>query len=389
MAVNADGTLTRRMDGTHGAVSSDSFATLGLSGALQLAGMRHDLQFGMDHEKRKIFRADLLRDSRTSRFDYLDPVYGQVVPSTRVVAGDSDQTDKLRSDSLYFQDSIHLDDRWILVGGARYQIYDQLAGRGRPFNANTDINGQKWVPRGGLVYRLSDEVSLYGSYTRSFKPNSTIAPLSTGETIDSAILPEEATSWGWAPSWMCRGVSAAPWRCSTSARRTCWSTNSTAPATAACAPPAGSARAAWNWTSPARLSERWSLIGSYAWLDAEVTEDPTLKGKRLQNVARNTASLSAVYELGEVLGGDRLRLGGGARYVGERPGDPGNSFDLPSYTVADAFASYDTRFGGHGVKFRFNVKNLFDRTYYPSSANRLYVAMGEPRQFQVSTTVEF
>ncbi|RJT43663.1 hypothetical protein D6C61_25930, partial [Escherichia coli] len=50
-----------------------------LSGTLQLAGMQHDLQFGMDHEKRKIFRADLLRDSKTSRFDYLDPVYGQVV----------------------------------------------------------------------------------------------------------------------------------------------------------------------------------------------------------------------------------------------------------------------------------------------------------------------
>lgn len=124
------------------------------------------------------------------------------------------------------------------------------------------------------------------------------------------------------------------------------------PATAACAPPAGSARAAWSWTSPASFSERWSLIGSYAWLAAEVTEDPTLEGKRLQNVARNTASLSAVYELGQLFGGDRLRLGGGARYVGKRPGDPANSFDLPSYTVADAFASYDTRFGGHGVKFR-------------------------------------
>ena len=56
--------------------------------------------------------------------------------------------------------------------------------------------------------------------------------------------------------------------------------------------------------------------------------------------------------------------------------------------MADAFASYDTRFGGHGVKFQLNVKNLFDRTY-PVSANRLYVAMGEPRQFQLSTTVEF
>ena len=389
MAVNADGTLTRRMDGTHGAVSSDSFATLGLSGTLQLAGMQHDLQFGMDHEKRKIFRADLLRDSKTSRFDYLDPVYGQVVPSTRVVAGDSDQTDKLRSDSLYFQDSIHLDERWILVGGARYQIYDQLAGRGRPFNANTDINGQKWVPRGGLVYRLSDEVSLYGSYTRSFKPNSTIAPLSTGETIDSAILPEEATSWELGAKLDVPGRLSGTLALFDIRKKNVL-VNELDGAGNSSVRAAGRVRSrGLELDLTGQLSERWSLIGSYAWLAAEVTEDPTLEGKRLQNVARNTASLSAVYELGQLFGGDRLRLGGGARYVGKRPGDPANSFDLPSYTVADAFASYDTRFGGHGVKFQLNVKNLFDRTYYPSSANRLYVAMGEPRQFQVSTTVEF
>ncbi|EOD8927098.1 TPA: TonB-dependent siderophore receptor [Pseudomonas aeruginosa] len=389
MAVNADGTLTRRMDGTHGAVSSDSFATLGLSGTLQLAGLQHDLQFGMDHEKRKIFRADLLRDSKTSRFDYLDPAYGQVVPSTRVVAGDSDQTDKLRSDSLYFQDSIHLDERWILVGGARYQIYDQLAGRGRPFNANTDINGQKWVPRGGLVYRLSDEVSLYGSYTRSFKPNSTIAPLSTGETIDSAILPEEATSWELGAKLDVPGRLSGTLALFDIRKKNVL-VNELDGAGNSSVRAAGRVRSrGLELDLTGQLSERWSLIGSYAWLAAEVTEDPTLEGKRLQNVARNTASLSAVYELGQLFGGDRLRLGGGARYVGKRPGDPANSFDLPSYTVADAFASYDTRFGGHGVKFQLNVKNLFDRTYYPSSANRLYVAMGEPRQFQLSTTVEF
>ncbi|WP_447532162.1 hypothetical protein, partial [Pseudomonas aeruginosa] len=47
------------------------------------------------------------------------------------------------------------------------------------------------------------------------------------------------------------------------------------------------------------------------------------------------------------------------------------------------------RFAGQGVTSLLNVITLFDRTYYPSSANRLYVAMGEPRQLQVSTTVEF
>jgi iron complex outermembrane receptor protein len=35
-----------------------------------------------------------------------------------------------------------------------------------------------------------------------------------------------------------------------------------------------------------QLSERWSLIGAYAYTDAEVTKDPDYKGNRLQNVAR-------------------------------------------------------------------------------------------------------
>ncbi len=245
------------------------------------------------------------------------------------------------------------------------------------------------MPRGGLVYRLSDEVSLYGSYTRSFKPNSTIAPLSTGETIDSAILPEEATSWELGAKLDVPGRLSGTLALFDIRKKNVL-VNELDGAGNSSVRAAGRVRSrGLELDLTGQLSERWSLIGSYAWLAAEVTEDPTLEGKRLQNVARNTASLSAVYELGQLFGGDRLRLGGGARYVGKRPGDPANSFDLSSYTVADAFASYDTRFGGHGVKFQLNVKNLFDRTYYPSSANRLYVAMGEPRQFQLSTTVEF
>ncbi len=94
------------------------------------------------------------------------------------------------------QDSIHLTEQWILVAGGRFQEYDQYAGKGVPFKANTDSNGQKWVPRAGLVYSYTDELSFYGSYTESFKPNSTIAPLSGSSTVlDGGIAPEEAKSW--------------------------------------------------------------------------------------------------------------------------------------------------------------------------------------------------
>jgi iron complex outermembrane receptor protein len=35
------------------------------------------------------------------------------------------------------------------------------------------------------------------------------------------------------------------------------------------------------------------------------------------------------------------------------------------------------------------VKNLFNRTYYPSSANRYFVAIGDARQVSLLTTLQF
>jgi len=77
------------------------------------------------------------------------------------------------------------------------------------------------------------------------------------------------------------------------------------------------------------------------------------------------------------------------RYGGERAGDALNDFDLPAYTVADAFATYDTRIEGQKVTFQFNVKNLFDRTYYTSAASRMFVSIGDSRQMTLSSTLAF
>lgn len=381
-------TVTRRIDGTHGAVSTNSFARLGLNGDFELFGLRHELMTGIDSEKRKIFRADLIRGA-TSTLGYTNPLYGRVGESDNVDAASSDQTDKLRSDSAYFQDSIHLNERWILVLGTRYQRYDQWAGRGRPFKANTDVKDHEWTPRAGLVYRLSDEVSLYGSYTYSFKPNSTIAPLANDQVLDSATPPEEARSWELGGKLEIPGRITANLALFDIHKRNVLVSQLDANGDSY-SRAAGKVRSyGLELDVSGQLNERWSLIGSYAWLHAEVTEDPELEDNRLQNVAKTSASASLVYDAGSLFGGDRLRLGGGTRYVGKRSGDAANSFTLPSYTVTDVFASYDTRVGEHRLNLQLNVKNLFDKTYYASSASQYYVSLGEPRQFQLSTTLEF
>lgn len=386
----AKGTLTRNMDGTQGALSTDRFTTVSLQGQVELAGMQHDLVLGVDDEYRKIYRADLIRQkSQAPSFSYLDPVYGREVAGTTVSAADSAQTDLLRSDSVFLQDSIHLNEQWILVAGGRFQEYDQYAGKGRPFKANTDTNGQKWVPRAGLVYRYSDALSFYGSYTESFKPNSTIAPLSGSSTVlDGSVAPEEAKSWELGAKLVLPGLITGNIALFDIKKRNVLVANAEGPVTIYSA--AGEVRSrGLEMDLSGQLSEHWSLIGSYAYTDAEVTEDPTYQGKKLQNVARNSGSLSAVYDFGSLIGGDQLRVGAGARYVGERAGNAVNDFDLPGYTVADAFATYDTRLDGQKVKFQLNVKNLFDRTYYTSAASRFFVSMGDSRQVSLSSTLEF
>ncbi|WP_096470619.1 TonB-dependent siderophore receptor [Burkholderia stabilis] len=383
------GTLSRSNDATHGSLSTDSYGIAYVNGKVTLAGMRHDVQLGVDSEYRRIYRKDMLRQAVKTPFSYIDPVYGLLSPSSTVSASDSDQTDTLHDTSVFLQDSIHLTDKWIVSGGLRYITYNQVAGRGRPFKANTDLSGSKWLPRAGVVYKWTDSFSLYGSYSQSLKPSSSIAPM-TGYVIDGSTPPEEATAWEVGgkldlPGGMTgtlalfnidkKNVLVSQFNDTT--KLTDWRTS-------------GKARSRGvELDLTGRIGERVNVIASYAYIDAKTVEDPLYAGNRLWNVARHTASLAAVYDVGTLIGGDDLRIGAAARYVGARPGDSANSFTLPSYVLADAFATYDTRIGKQKLSFQLNVKNLFNRTYYPSSANRYFVAIGDARQVSLLTTLQF
>jgi iron complex outermembrane recepter protein len=387
---NVLGTLSRSNDATHGALSTDSYAIAYVDGHFDVAGLRNDLQAGVDEEYRRIYRRDLLRQATQYTFSYINPVYGRESPSSTVSASDSDQTDTLHDRSFFIQDSLHLSDKWIVSGGVRYLSYSQVAGKGRPFVVNTDIDGGKWLPRAGIVYKATETLSFYGSYSQSLKPTSTIAPLSSGVVIDSSVQPEEATAYEIGaklamPSGLTgtlalfdiekKNVLVSQYNDAT--KLTDWRTS-------------GRARSRGvELDVSGQIGEHWSVIASYAYLDAKTTEDPLYAGKRLWNVPQQTASLAAVYDFGTLFGGDDFRLGAAGHYVGSRPGDSANSFTLPSYFLADAFATYETKIGKRNVSVQLNIKNMFNKTYYPSSANRYFVAIGDARQVSLITTLEF
>lgn len=389
-AVNpVTGIVTRSNDGTQGSLSNVSYGTSYLQGGFWLGGMRNEVLFGGDAQYRTIYRQDLIRQATANVFNIYDPVYGLLQPGTTVSPADSDQTDKLGTRSLFFQDTLHLTDRFALVGGVRYMEYEQLAGKGRPFITNTDLSGDKALPLGGAILKLTDQVSLYASYTQSLKPTSTIAPLTGGVVIGSNIAPEAGVQWETGLKFdLNKRLSGTVALYDIDKKNVLVSQlNSTTGDTEYRT--AGKVRSRGAEIDvTGRLTDNWSMIGSYGYTDARVTDDPILAGKALQNVALNTASLYLVYDFGTALPG-RLRIGAGAHYVGNRPGDAANTFILPAYTVADVFATYETKYQNLPVIYQLNVKNLFDTVYYPSAVNNLNVAMGDARRVSLSATVKF
>src|SRR3546814_376532 len=120
----------------------------------------------------------------------------------------------------------------------------------------------------------------------------------------------------------------------------------------------------------------WKVIGSLAYLDAEITEDNTFEvGNRLQNVPRWSGSLWSTYEIqGGTMRG--LEFGGGVFAVGRREGDLDNSFEAAGYARVDAFARYRIN---QSLQVSLNVDNLFDTDFIEAPVGRTQVYPGAPR----------
>lgn len=376
------GALTRRADATQDSNLDVHALRVDLTGRHNLFGFTNEFLIGASYDYSKVIRTDLIRGPTSTSFNIYRPVHDLLPRSYNVVATDSDQTERLETASVYVQDTLWLTDRLSLVGGARLQAFDQFAGRGRPFSANTDISGNKVIPRAGILYKLTPAISIYASYTESFKPNSQIA-----QAI-GALPPEEGKSYEvGAKAELPFGLTATAAVFDIDKRNVLY-TETVGGTTIART--AGRVRSRGAEIEVAgNLTSQLSVIANYAYTDLKVSDDPTLApGSSLPNVARNSGALFVTYDFGP-FGPGKLRAGGGVRYVGERPGDAANSFYLPEYAVADLFVAYDTKLGANPLSLQLNVKNLFDKVYYPSAVNNLNVAVGEPFQALVTARLGF
>ncbi|WP_088241456.1 TonB-dependent receptor [Calothrix rhizosoleniae] len=335
-----------------------------LVGDFTTGSIKHKLLVGVDLKRREqlnnLGRGNL---RGVTPFDIFNPVYGAVSrpnPDDEPIFFDGDT--KLDRLGVYLQDQVTLLPNLKLMAGIRYDTVEQkTTNRPSLFNptgSETTQNDDAFSPRIGVVYQPSKEISLYGSYSQSFVPNT--ATTVSGDTLEPtrgkqfelgvrAELLQGKLTTNLAVFNIVKDNVAAP-----------------DPDNTNFSIAVGKQRSQGiELDIIGKIAPGWNVVANYAYLDAETTEDTSdLEGNRLFNVPRHSANLWTNYKIqsGSLQG---LGFGIGFNFVGERFGDLANSFKVDSYFLTNAAISYER----DDFRAALNFRNLFDVDYIQGTEN--------------------
>lgn len=133
------------------------------------------------------------------------------------------------------------------------------------------------------------------------------------------------------------------------------------------------------------------LLGGVTLLDAELTktQDGLDEGNRAIGVPRTQVNFSTEWDVPGIQG---LALIGRALYTGSQYADTANDLEVSSWTRFDLGARYRMTIDDRDVTLRARVDNITNRDYWASVGgfpNANYLVLGAPRTLLLSATVDF
>ncbi|ATQ68792.1 MULTISPECIES: TonB-dependent siderophore receptor [Methylosinus] len=374
---------------------------LDLTGEIITGPLRHKTLVGLDWYK---YQDDWVGDYGftlpTAPLNIYSPVYGNLTGILHQLA-DSARSNVLwrtrRQDfGVYAQDQISLfDDRLqILLGGrwdkASAAVASVYGGdwescfpscTGYPLNTYSDK--PKLSPRAAVLYRLTDNISVFGGYVRSFGANN-------GASASGQVYaPEEAYQWeaGAKSVWLDGDVTASV----TLFDLTKKNILKADPLNPGLSLPVGVVNSRGVELDIAgKVTENLSVIGSYTFDVAKIVDDNNngFAGHRFNSVAPHVGNIWAKWDTAPNQP-EGWELGFGAYASDERWGADDNTWKMPAYVKFDSMAAWRTLIEDHKVTFRFNVKNLSDTKYFERSDGWMFAYYGAPRTFIGSVNFQF
>ncbi|MDH4570777.1 TonB-dependent siderophore receptor [Pseudomonas sp. BN414] len=353
---------------------NDSITQLELHGLFETGSWLHQTLAGLEYEN---YRNSQKYPQSLASLDYgqdiYNPVYGKPKPP---IVNPNDFFERVESRALNLQDQIDFGHGWKGLIGARFERFEQTA-LNRTTRVSNDQDKDSLTLRSGVLYQLIPEVGLFANAATSVRPNA-ISSQGTVFEPEKGFGKEAGLKLDLLEGRL--GATAALFHI---AKENVLTADPTNPGENIAA---GRARSqGLDLQVSGQLTDAVRLIGAFAYIDAEVTKDNVLpEGSRLLGVPEHSGNLLAVYEFqgGRLRGSD---VGAAFNYVGDRSGQAGSQFELPAYSTFDLLAHYRA---SERTTLGLNLNNLFDRKYYERSYNSVWVMPGEPRNFNLSLTLD-
>ncbi len=383
LSFDADTNTVFRLPASQDSQTRNYTLQTNLVGEFATGNIQHKLLAGFDY---------IHRTSRTfskvgatpSFLDVFNPVYEGSKPDESTLPDFGGDDVNSNNWGFFLQDQVSLSKKLKLLAGLRYDTLSQKTVNlpGASIEAGTTtLNETALTPRLGLLYQLTDNLSVYGSYSRSFSAN-------TGSTVSGRPLdPQKAKGYefGLKTELFDRKLLATIAYFDITKQNVA----GTDPDFPLFSITTGEQQSRGIELDIAgELAPGWKVIGSYAYTNAKITvdSDPTNVGNKLFGTPDNAASLWTTYEIqqGSLKG---LGLGLGLNYVGDRQGDNANTYRLGSYLTTDAALFYKRDRWRLGLNF----KNIGNVKYVESSFGNAAAGINFGTPFTVigSLSVQF
>lgn len=305
-----------------------------IEGDVRLGPTRHLLTAGLDYQNALWTEGNYISATLPGTFNVYNPVYGTLNPSTYVGVDRPDN--KIIQTGLYVMDHMEWGP-WVVSGALRRdEASNQLIATSG--GVSTVKNGAT-TGQAGLMYRFTNGVSPYISYSEAFVPN-----LGTdgagGYLKPTTGTQDEAGIKYLAPSG--NTSVAFAWFDIKQTNRI------VAGATPSGVDQVGSVTDGWEISARHRMGAL-EVLANYT--DMTAINDATKK--RLSSIAEKTASLWGQYRFSH-----GWRAGVGGRYVGNVVG-ANDAPVVPSVTLYDAMVGYSIG----QWDLRLNIQNIADKEY--------------------------
>ncbi len=290
---------------------------------------------------------------------------------------------RLRTHGIYVQNQITMGDFKVLLGLRQEYFHDEL-------NYKTEneefVEQSARIPRLGLVYTVSPGINLYATYVDGYQPQtaSDINDPNAGGPFDP--LTSNLIEVGTKTNWLNGRLNATLALYHLVQQGELYNAND--PDNPDLLVQIGEEEAQGVELDVAgRISKNWSIVASYSYNDAVITEsdDESEIGRQKPNAPEHTGNIWTKYVIDEgVLKG--IGFGLGANFVTERFGSIVRTEEpplFPGYELVDAAIYYQVE----KFQIQVNVNNIFDKTHWVGGYDFIRAFPGAPRN--VMTTVSY